>query len=600
MPKKGKNQAQTKAAPAPAVSNKPIPEQQKLPRQLDDLIRASLKHYQNNHFDKAIENCKKVLANYPANGEAFSLLAASEYSKDKSKVNPTDILARLKKGLTYNLGSPTCWHLYGIILRQEKNYAEACKTYKRLTMMDKSNFGLYRELYYLQIHTGDYKGALESRAVLASAHPNERTNIVGKAVAADLKGDTKNAIEIIEQFKKTQKLDETQINGGLSDIIHYLCSLYKQIGENQKALDILLEHEYKLFDKVTTMEKIAELYHIVNNNEKSIETYKKLLTINPDNISYYTGIAKALGKEVNNLGEKTEEFIAICKEYAKKDEDTASVMILRSLPANDEFKTMFKKCLIRLIQKHIITVNKLLLSIFKEETSFESAKKYEIYATLLNELKSELTDKEDQEFIVLTQTIRLIVKNEIAEARKEFDSITIEKETIDNLMVKARLIKKEGDLKQAAEVMDAARKLDTADRYIANRTAKYYLRYGNVEKGLATFKLFDRPPEKNDSPTKFEERLDDLEVVWFMTEYANGFFVAGKLDDAERYAKRVIKAYTTFVDDLFDFHGYVLDRFSYDTYLSCVRHSKLYGNSQYKQRATKLLEDIEAKRKEQA
>ena len=96
MPRKGKNQPQ-KAAPAPAVSNKPIPEQQKLPRQLDDLIRASLKHYQNNHFDKAIENCKKVLANYPCNGEAFSLLAASEYSKDKSKVDATDILARLKK-----------------------------------------------------------------------------------------------------------------------------------------------------------------------------------------------------------------------------------------------------------------------------------------------------------------------------------------------------------------------------------------------------------------------------------------------------------------------------------------------------------------------
>ena len=166
-------------------------------------------------------------------------------------------------------------------------------------------------------------------------------------------------------------------------------------------------------------------------------------------------------------------------------------------------------------------------------------------------------------------------------------------------MVKARLIKKEGDLIKAAETMDEARKLDTADRYIANRTAKYYLRSGNVEKGLTTIKLFDRPPEKNDSPTKFEERLDDLEVVWFMTEYANGFFVAGKLDDAERYAKRVIKAYTTFVDDLFDFHGYVIDRFNYDTYLACIRQSKEYGNSQWKQRATKLLEDIEAKRKEQ-
>ncbi|EDR29028.1 NMDA receptor-regulated protein, putative [Entamoeba dispar SAW760] len=596
MSRRGKKQnKQVQQPTTPVVCNIPVKDQQILPRQLEDLLKAAIKHYGNRHFDKAIENCDKILAHFPSNGEAFSLLAACQYSKGPKKVNVEDILGRLKKGLIYNFGSNTCWHLYGIILRTEKHYEEAAKAFKRLVSLDRTNFGIQRELYCLQVQNGDYKGAFETRSLLFSAQSDIESNLLGRAVAADLNGQTEVAIETMELYQKKFINKKTSPNDK-SDSLSYIISLYKQKGDYKNALKLITENEHILIDKVVTLERTAELYLLLKENDKALELYKKLLSINSDKVEYYYGIAHCLGVDINNLGNKKDEFVSICKQYSHRDEDTAAVIILRALPANDEFILPFKNCLIKLIQKHIITVDKLLHCLFMKELSFESEKKYDIYVNILDTLKNELTDNEDLQFLNLTNVQRLIVKSDIAQARVVFDSIKIETPTIENLMVKARLLKKENKLPEAAEAMDAARQLDKSDRYLANRTCKYYMRYGKVEKGLEIFKLFDRSPDKNDSPNKFDERLDDLEVVWFLTEYANGLYVAEKYAEAESVARRVIKAFTTYQEDLFDFHSYIFNRFSADTYLACVRCCKDYANSPYKKRAEKILADITSKK----
>jgi peptide alpha-N-acetyltransferase len=57
---------------------------------------------------------------------------------------------------------------------------------------------------------------------------------------------------------------------------------------------------------------------------------------------------------------------------------------------------------------------------------------------------------------------------------------------------RARLLKKAGRIQDAAAAMDAARKLDLADRYINNKCTKYMLRAGRVEDARATAALFTR------------------------------------------------------------------------------------------------------------
>ncbi|KAL7716584.1 NMDA receptor-regulated protein [Entamoeba marina] len=558
MSRRNKKQQQQVVA-KPVVSNVPIKQQQAIPRQLDDILKSGVKHYGNKQYKKAKDNCIKVLNQFPSNGEAYCLLAASEYSAAPDKVNVDDILARMKKGLTFNFESTTSWHLYGIILRTEKHYVDACKTFKRLTILDKTNLAIQRELYSLQIHTGDYRSAFDTRNILLSSKTDNETNWIAKAVSAHLYGKLDIALESLNVYRK-QFIKSSTPAVEQSEILVYNISLLKEKKNYKEALEMLTKNEHSIVDKIGYFERKADLELLCDEKQQAFDTYLSLLAMNPDKVDYYYGIASALGVTVTSLEDKLEQFLDICKKFSKKDDDTSSVMMLRALPMNESFKTSFKKMFDQVDSKTYYSI--------------DAEQKYSEFTTLLGSLVTELTDSEDIKFAKLTDTQRLLKEGKT--------------QTIEYLCVKARVLKLQGKLTEAAEAMDSARELDKADRYLANRAAKYYFRSGDIDKGLDRFKLFVRKPGKNEGPEKFDENIDDLEVVWFISEYAEALFKAGRLDEAEKAAKRVLKAYKNYLDDLFDFHSYIF-----------TQTVKNYANSPYKLRAEEILKSIKEQRKQE-
>jgi tetratricopeptide (TPR) repeat protein len=63
---------------------------------------------------------------------------------------------------------------------------------------------------------------------------------------------------------------------------------------------------------------------------------------------------------------------------------------------------------------------------------------------------------------------------------------------IELFMCKAKIYKHQNDMDTAAEWMDEARELDTADRYINSKSAKYLLRANKVEAAAAVCAKFTR------------------------------------------------------------------------------------------------------------
>lgn len=45
-----------------------------------------------------------------------------------------------KEALSMNFKSEICWHIYGIIMRSQRNYAEAAKCYKQALNYSPDNF----------------------------------------------------------------------------------------------------------------------------------------------------------------------------------------------------------------------------------------------------------------------------------------------------------------------------------------------------------------------------------------------------------------------------------------------------------------------------
>jgi len=64
----------------------------------------------------------------------------------------------VKKGLTANLDSHICWHVFGLVQRSEKKYEEAMKAYKRALKIDPENLQILRDLSLLQIQMRDLEG----------------------------------------------------------------------------------------------------------------------------------------------------------------------------------------------------------------------------------------------------------------------------------------------------------------------------------------------------------------------------------------------------------------------------------------------------------
>lgn len=58
----------------------------------------------------------------------------------------TEAFELIKKALFKNLANFTCWHVYGILHRSNKNFDEARKAYLNALKYDKENQNVLRDL----------------------------------------------------------------------------------------------------------------------------------------------------------------------------------------------------------------------------------------------------------------------------------------------------------------------------------------------------------------------------------------------------------------------------------------------------------------------
>ena len=64
----------------------------------------------------------------------------------------------VKKGLTNDLRSHVCWHVFGLLQRSDKKYDEAIKCYRNALKWDKDNVQILKDLSLLQIQMRDLEG----------------------------------------------------------------------------------------------------------------------------------------------------------------------------------------------------------------------------------------------------------------------------------------------------------------------------------------------------------------------------------------------------------------------------------------------------------
>lgn len=182
--------------------------------------------------------------------------------------------------------------------------------------------------------------------------------------------------------------------------------------------------------------------------------------------------------------------------------------------------------------------------------------------------KTDSSKGEGAALYFLAQHYNYHLTRDLAKADEYCDkAIALDDKSVDFQMTKARIWKHKGDLQKASEAMDQARSLDTHDRYINSKAAKYQLRNNENEAALKTVALFTRP----DSAADPLSDLLDMQCIWFLTEDGEAFARRGNIGMALKRFHVIANIFDIWQEDQFDFHSFSLRKGMIRAYIDLVR-----------------------------
>jgi tetratricopeptide (TPR) repeat protein len=93
--------------------------------------------------------------------------------------------------------SQMCWHTYGMLLHQTRDYQEAIKAYQFALRMDPNNLQIMRDVAIMQIQIRDHVGHTISKFDMLKHKPNLIHNWLAYTIANHMKGEFAEVIKCL-------------------------------------------------------------------------------------------------------------------------------------------------------------------------------------------------------------------------------------------------------------------------------------------------------------------------------------------------------------------------------------------------------------------
>merc|ERR1719336_3709785 len=151
---------------------------------------------------------------------------------------------------------------------------------------------------------------------------------------------------------------------------------------------------------------------------------------------------------------------------------------------------------------------------------------------------------------------------------------------IELFLLKGKIYKHAGDPEEAVKWLDEAQSMDTADRYINCKAAKYLLRADKVPEAEVMCGKFTRegvPPMDN---------LNEMQCMWFQAECALSFQRMGQFGECLKKCAEIDRHFSEIIEDQFDFHTYCMRKMTLKAYVDLLRlENKLRSHKFYEKTA---------------
>ncbi|XP_027412927.1 N-alpha-acetyltransferase 16, NatA auxiliary subunit isoform X2 [Bos indicus x Bos taurus] len=506
-----------------------------LPPKENNLFKRILKCYEQKQYKNGLKFCKMILSNpkFAEHGETLAMKGLTLNCLGKKE----EAYEFVRKGLRNNVKSHVCWHVYGLLQRSDKRYDEAIKCYRNALKLDKDNLQILRDLSLLQIQMRDLEGYRETRYQLLQLRPTQRASWIGYAVAHHLLKDYEMALKLLEEFRQTQQVPPSKIDYEYSELILYQNQVMREADLFQESLEHIETYEKQICDKLLVEEIKGEMLLKVGRLKEASEVFKNLIDRNAENWCYYEGLEKAL-----QLSEKFRELMDKFLRVNFSKGCPPLFTTLKSLYYNTEK--------ISIIQELVTNY----------ETSLKTCDFFSPY---------ENGEKEPPTTLLWVQYFLAQHFDKLGQYSLALDyinaAIASTPTLIELFYMKAKIYKHMGNLREAVKWMDEAQSLDTADRFINSKCAKYMLRANMIKEAEEMCSKFTR------EGTSAMENLNEMQCMWFQTECISAYQRLGRYGDALKKCHEVERHFSEITDDQFDFHTYCMRRMTLRAYVDLLR-----------------------------
>ncbi|XP_055782990.1 N-alpha-acetyltransferase 15, NatA auxiliary subunit-like [Salvelinus fontinalis] len=538
-----------------------------LPPKENALFKRILRCYEHKQYRNGLKFCKQILSNpkFTEHGETLAMKGLTLNCLGKKE----DAYELVRRGLRNDLKSHVCWHVYGLLQRSDKKYDEAIKCYRNALKWDKDNLQILRDLSLLQIQMRDLEGYRETRYQLLQLRPAQRASWIGYAVAYHLLEDFEMAAKIVEEFRKTQQTSPDKVDYEYSELLLYQNQVLREAGLFKEALEHLTTYEKQICDKLAVEETRGELLLQLDRSEEATEVYRQLQERNPENWAYYQGLEKAL--KPASIEERQKLYEEAWVKYPKG-------LVPRRLPLTFLTGEKFRECLDCYLRtnfsKGCPPVFTTLKSLYHDKEKVSIVEELVVgYETCLKSCRmfnqNDGGKEEPPTTLLWVQYFLAQHFDHVGQQTLALDYINTAIEStptlIELFLIKAKIYKHAGNIKEAARWMDEAQALDTADRFINSKCAKYMLKAGLVKEAEEMCSKFTR------EGASAVENLNEMQCMWYQTECALAYKSMNKFGDALKKCHEIERHFVEITDDQFDFHTYCMRKMTLRSYVDLLK-----------------------------
>ncbi|XP_070327276.1 N-alpha-acetyltransferase 16, NatA auxiliary subunit isoform X5 [Odocoileus virginianus] len=498
-----------------------------LPPKESNLFKRILKCYEQKQYKNGLKFCKMILSNpkFAEHGETLAMKGLTLNCLGKKE----EAYEFVRKGLRNDVKSHVCWHVYGLLQRSDKRYDEAIKCYRNALKLDKDNLQILRDLSLLQIQMRDLEGYRETRYQLLQLRPTQRASWIGYAIAYHLLKDYDMALKLLEEFRQTQQVPPSKVDYEYSELILYQNQVMREADLFQESLEHIETYEKQICDKLLveeikgTLEERLQIYEDISKQHPRAISPRRL----PLNLVPGEKFRELLDKFLRvNFSKGCPPLFTTLKSLYY---NTEKISIIQELVTN--YETSLKTC-----------------DFF---SPYENGEK-EPPTTLLwvQYFLAQHFDKLGQYSLALDYINAAIAGTPTL---------------IELFYMKAKIYKHMGNLREAVKWMDEAQSLDTADRFINSKCAKYMLRANMIKEAEEMCSKFTR------EGTSAMENLNEMQCMWFQTECISAYQRLGRYGDALKKCHEVERHFSEITDDQFDFHTYCMRKMTLRAYVDLLR-----------------------------